>query len=250
MPALFWAVGASSIVSLISLVGVFTLLINEKFLNKALILLIGFSAGALIGGAFFHLLPEATELSNSIATYIWLITGFILFFGLERYLLWHHCHDGACEVHPFGYLNLVGDGVHNLIDGLAIGSSFAIDIHFGIITTIVIILHEIPQEIGDFGVLIYGGFSKPKALFYNFLSGVFAMLGSIIGFHFSSALGKFSMAILAFTAGGFIYIASCDLIPEIHKEPNVKKSTFSIAFFILGVLFMLAVKLMHHRAII
>lgn len=246
MPPFLWAVGASLAVSLISLVGAATLLINEKFLNRMLILFIGFSAGALIGGAFFHLLTEAVELAKGMATYGWLIVGFVLFFVLERYLLWHHCHEGECEVHPFGYLNLVGDGIHNFIDGLAIGASFALNVRFGIVTTVIVILHEIPQEIGDFGVLIYGGFSKPKALFYNFISGIFAVLGSIIGFHFSNLMGRFLPVILAFTAGGFIYIASCDLIPEIHRQSDLKKSTLSMAFFILGVLFMFAVNLARH----
>lgn len=247
MSALLWAIGASFTVSLISLVGIFTLLVKEELLNRALIPLIGFSAGGLIGGAFLHLLPEAVELSNSPATYGYLIAGFILFFMLERYLLWHHCHEGKCEVHPFGYLNLIGDGIHNFIDGLAIGASFVVDIRFGIVTTIVVILHEIPQEIGDFGVLVYGGFDKYKALLCNFLSALFAIVGSVIGFYFTSLLGKFSAMILPFTAGGFIYIASCDLIPEIHKQSSLKKATLSMAFFLLGVFFMFLMKIAHHR---
>lgn len=233
-------------VSLISLIGIFSLLVNEKILHRILILLIGFSAGGLIGGAFLHLLPEAIEISNSLAVYVYLIIGFILFFVLERYLLWRHCHEGKCDVHPFGYLNLVGDGVHNFIDGLVIGTSFAVDIRFGLITTTVIILHEIPQEIGDFGVLVYGGFNKYRALFYNFLSAISAVLGSVLGYYFSNILGKFSSVILPFTAGGFIYIACCDLIPEIHKETSLKKATLSMAFFILGILFMLGMKFVHH----
>lgn len=246
MSTLAWAVGASILVSLVSLIGIFSLLFKEKILDQILILLIGFSAGGLIGGAFLHLLPEAIEVSNNITTYTFLIIGFILFFILERYLLWHHCHEGKCDVHPFGYLNLIGDGVHNFIDGLVIGSSFVVDIRFGIVTTIVVILHEIPQEIGDFGVLIYSGFNNYRALFYNFLSGVSAIFGSLIGFYFTSLLGKFSSMILAFTAGGFIYIASCDLIPEIHRQSSTKKAALSMAFFILGILFMFIMRLLHH----
>ncbi|MBI5143568.1 MAG: ZIP family metal transporter [Candidatus Omnitrophica bacterium] len=247
MPALAWALGASLLVSLISLIGVFTLLVKEKFLNRILILLIGFSAGGLIGGAFLHLLPEAVEISNAITTYIFLIVGFIVFFILERYLLWHHCHEGKCDVHPFGYLNLVGDGVHNFIDGLVIGASFAVDIRLGVVTAIVVILHEIPQEIGDFGVLVYGGFDKYKALLYNFLSGITAVLGSLLGFYFTGLLGKFSTMILPFTAGGFIYIACCDLIPEIHKHPSAKKATYSMVFFLFGIIFMLIMKVFWHH---
>lgn len=242
---IFWALGASIAVSLISLVGIFTLLLKEDLLRKVLILLVAFSAGALIGAAFLHLLPEALEISNSLTTYLYLLLSFVLFFILERYLLWRHCHEEACTVHPFSYLNLIGDGIHNLFDGLTIGASFVVDIRFGIITTVVIILHEIPQEIGDFGVLVYGGLTKRTALFYNFLSAVTAIFGALIGYYFSAHFKSFSQAILPFAAGGFIYIAGCDLIPEIHKEMDLKKSTFSMAFFILGIIFMFLAKLIH-----
>jgi zinc and cadmium transporter len=240
-----WAIGASIVVSLISLIGIFALLLNEKVLDKILILLVGISAGALIGGAFLHLLPEALEKSNSTSTYLYLIVGFILFFVMERYLLWRHCHEGKCEVHPVSYLNLMGDGVHNLIDGIIIGASFAVNVKFGIVTTIAIILHEIPQEIGDFGVLVYGGMNKYKALFYNFLSALTAVIGSIIGYAFAEQAGSFTKFILPFAAGGFIYIAACDLIPEIHKQVDIKKATLSMLFFVAGIILMLLVKILH-----
>lgn len=243
---LLWVIGASVIVSLISLIGIFTLLLNEKVLNKALITLVALSAGGLIGGAFLHLLPEALEKSNTINTYLYLLFGFILFFVLERYLRWHHCHEERCAVHPFTYLNLFGDGVHNLFDGLLIGASFVTNIQLGIVTTIVIILHEIPQEIGDFGVLVYGGMHKHKALFYNFLSAITAILGSLIGYYFSGHLEAFSRFILPFAAGGFIYIASCDLIPEIHKQADLKRATLSMLFFILGIIIMSAARFIAH----
>ena len=240
-----WAISASIVVSLISLIGIFALLLNEKVLNKVLILLVGISAGALIGGAFLHLLPEALEKSNSTFTYLYLIVGFILFFIMERYLLWRHCHEGKCEVHPVSYLNLIGDGVHNLIDGIIIGTSFAVSVKFGIVTTIAIILHEIPQEIGDFGVLVYGGMNKYKALFYNFLSALTAVIGSIIGYVFAEQASSFTKFILPCAAGGFIYIAACDLIPEIHKEVDIKKATLSMLFFVIGIILMLLVKILH-----
>lgn len=240
-----WAVSASVVVSLISFIGIFALLLNEKILDKILILLIGISAGALIGGAFFHLLPEALEKSNNIFTYLCLIVGFILFFIMERYLLWRHCHEGKCAVHPVSYLNLIGDGVHNLIDGIIIGASFVVSTKFGIVTTLAIVLHEIPQEIGDFGVLVYGGMNKYKALFYNFLSALTAVIGSIIGYTFAEQAVSFTKFILPFAAGGFIYIAACDLIPEIHKEINIKKATLSMLFFVVGIVLMLLAKMLH-----
>jgi len=220
-------------------------MLKEKVLDKILIFLIGISGGTLIGGAFFHLLPEALEKSNTIYTYTYLILGFIAFFIMERFLLWRHCHEGKCEVHPVSYLNLIGDGIHNFIDGLIIGTSFYVDIRFGIITTLIIIMHEIPQEIGDFGVLVYGGMNKYKALAYNFLSALTAIIGAALGCFFSGSLEFFTPLIVPFAAGGFIYIAACDLVPEIHKQADIRKATFSMICFIAGIFFMLLVKMLH-----
>ncbi len=244
---LIWALGASIVVSLISFVGVISLLLKENLLNKILLLLISFSAGALIGGAFLHLIPEAVEKSgHSSEVYLFVIVGFILFFVLEKYLHWRHCHKGKCEIHMFTYINLVGDGIHNFIDGLIIGSSFVININFGLTTTFAIIMHEIPQEIGDFGILVYGGFNKNKALWYNFLSALTAVLGTLFGYALASASANFLTFLMPVAAGGFIYIAACDLIPELHKQEDIKKATFSMLIFILGVGFMYGARWVYH----
>jgi zinc and cadmium transporter len=240
-----WSLAASIIVSLISLIGIFSLLLKEDFLEEILFLLIGFSAGGLIGGAFLHLLPEALEESPANIVFIYLILGFIFFFILERYLHWRHCHkEGRCDIHAFTYLNLIGDGIHNFSDGLVIGSSFMFNINFGIITTLVIIFHEIPQEIGDFGVLVYGGFSKARALFYNFISATTCILGTAVGYRISASIASFSAYLLPFVAGGFIYIAACDLIPELHKEPDLRRSTSSLVAFLCGIVFVYLAKLL------
>ncbi|MDD2689565.1 MAG: ZIP family metal transporter [Candidatus Omnitrophica bacterium] len=230
------------LVSLISLVGIFTLLIKDKLLGKILFILIGFSAGALIGSAFLHILPEAIKKSNSIAVFYYLILGLVLFFLLERYFYWRHCHEGVCDIHAFSYLNLIGDGFHNFIDGMVIAASFTLSIKLGLVTTLAIILHEIPQEIGDFGVLIYGGFSKQKALFYNFISALMAMIGAIAGFFLSDFALGFSNFILPLTAGGFVYIAASDLIPEIHREKNLRRSTAAFIAFLFGIILMALAK--------
>ncbi len=243
---LVWALGASIVVSLISFVGIVSLLLKEKLLEKILLLLISFSAGALIGGAFLHLIPEAVEKNGHSEVYLFVIIGFILFFILEKYLHWRHCHKEKCEIHTFTYLNLVGDGVHNFIDGLIIGSAFMVDINFGVATSFAIIMHEIPQEIGDFGVLIYGGLKKNKALFYNFLSAVTAILGTVVGFALANTSSLFLKLLMPVAAGGFIYIASCDLIPELHKQRDIKKATLSMVVFILGVVFMYFAAAVHH----
>lgn len=225
-------------VSVISLIGVFTLAIKERLLKRILFCLIGFSAGALLGGAFLHILPEALEKSPSLNVFYLLILGIVFFFLLERYFYWRHCHEGACEVHAFSYLNLIGDGLHNFIDGMVIAASFLASYKLGLVTTLAIILHEIPQELGDFGVLVFGGFSKRKALFCNFISGLTAMLGAVIAYFVSGFVLGFSRFLLPLTAGGFIYIATSDLIPQIHKESDLKRSTLAFLAFLLGIILM------------
>jgi zinc and cadmium transporter len=226
------------IVSAISLIGVIALAIREKLLERILFCLIGFSAGALLGGAFLHILPEALENTPSLTVFYILILGIVLFFLLERYFYWRHCHEGECKVHAFTYLNLVGDGLHNFIDGMVIAASFLISYKLGFVTTLAIILHEIPQELGDFGVLVFGGFSKRKALFCNFISGLTSILGAVIAYFISGYFLGFSRFLLPLTAGGFIYIATSDLIPQIHKESNLKRSTLAFLAFLLGIILM------------
>jgi zinc and cadmium transporter len=230
------------IVSLISLVGIFTLAIKDKLLEKILFSLIGFSAGALIGGAFLHLLPEALEKTKSTLVFYYLIFGLVLFFLMERYFYWRHCHDEKCNIHAFTYLNLIGEGLHNFIDGIAIAVSFLVSFRLGIVTTLAIILHEIPKELGNFAVLIYGGFTKQRALLYNFISALMAMLGAVVGYFIADFAGGFSIFILPLTAGGFIYIAASDLIPEIHKQTDQRRSTAAFIAFLVGIIFMALAK--------
>lgn len=233
---------ATFIVSLISFVGVVTLALNDKILNKILLILIGLSAGALMGGAFLHLLPEAVEKSTGLNVYLFVLVGFILFFLIEKVLHWRHCHKGECDVHTFHYMNLVGDSIHNFIDGLIMAASFVVSIPLGITTTIAIATHEIPQEIGDFGVLLYGGFSKKRAIMLNFVVALTAVLGGIVGYFVSRFVENIVVFILPFAAGGFIYIAATDLVPEIRKELDMKKYMATLFVFICGILIMWVTK--------
>jgi zinc and cadmium transporter len=242
-----WIIMSTVIVCVLSLVGIFALILKTKNLNKILLGMVGFSAGALMGGAFLHLLPEALAETKAITVGIFLLIGFSTFFIIERVLHWHHCHKGTCEVHTLSYMNLIGDAVHNFIDGVIIAISYIADVRLGIVTTVAIIAHEVPQEIGDFGVLIYGGFSKTKAIIYNFISALTAVVGALIGYFLSENVTGIIPAILPFAAGGFIYIAASDLIPELHKEPNIKKSMMSFGFFIIGIILMFAVKVIFER---
>ena len=239
---LFWVVGSACLVSMLSLIGIITLTVRDEILNRILLGLVGFSAGALMGGAFLHLLPEALERGGSAVVFSNVIIGFVLFLLLERLLYWRHCHDGQCDVHVFTYLNLIGDGIHNLVDGLTIAASFVASVQLGIVATLAVISHEIPQELGDFGVLVYGGFSKTKALFYNLLSALTAILGAFIGYLVSSYAENFVVLLIPLAAGGFIYISGSDLIPELHKELEVRKSMLSFASFLAGIMFMWVLK--------
>jgi len=235
---LVWILISTFIVSLISLIGILTLAIKDRLLHNILFCLVGFSAGALLGGAFLHILPEALAKTKGEGVFYYLILGIVLFFLMERYFYWRHCHEGVCDVHVFTYLNLIGDGFHNFIDGMVIAASFLVSLKLGVVTTLAIVLHEIPQELGDFGVLVYGGFSKRKALFYNFISALMAMVGATISYFISDFAQGFSNFILPLTAGGFIYISTSDLIPQIHKESNLKRSTLAFIAFLFGIVLM------------
>jgi len=236
-PILLLIIIVTIINGLLAFVGAFLFHVSKK----NLILLVSFTTGALLGGAFFHFIPEALqELSLTKTTAITLI-GFILFLFLEKTLYWHHCHHGECDEHPFTYLLLYGDAIHNFIDGLIIASSFIISIPFGIITSLLVIAHELPQEIGDIGVLIYGGLTKRKALIYNFLSQLTSVLGGILGYFYFS-LKEHSAFLLPIAAGGFIYIAISDLIPEIFKEKSLLRLIINLLFIILGLGLLISAK--------
>ena len=248
MHILAWIILSTFLISLIAFIGALTLLLKEKLLNKILLALVALSAGALIGGAFLHLLPEAilkVSKEKIFSLFLFLLLGFCLFFILEQFFLWHHTHfkDKKCKK-PVSYLILLSDSIHNFTDGLVIAASFIISIPIGIVTSLAIALHEIPQEIGDFGVLVYGGFGKVKALSLNFLTALTAILGGVIGYLLSGYVGSTILYLLPFAAGNFIYIAASDLIPEIKHKKSLKKSLAYFIIFLLGVLLMLLIKLL------
>ena len=229
------------IVSLISLIGVLTLSVSLEKLKKILIFLVSFSAGALLGDAFLHILPEISEEAGfNIDTAILMFIGLMVFFILEKYIHWTHCHEPLSDEHPhhLATMNLVGDGLHNFLDGLIIAASYLVSVPLGIATTLAIILHEIPQEIGDFGVLIHSGFSKVKALWYNMLSAWVAVLGTVLGLVLKDFSGNLSAKVLPIAAAGFIYIATADLIPELHKETKMSRSLLQIFSLAAGFLVM------------
>ena len=236
---------ASLAISLGVWVAVLFLYFKKETLHKITLFLVSLSAGALMGGAFLHLLPEAAQEIETSKLYLIVLAAFIFFFFMEKLLFWRHCHKENCPIHTFGYMNLVGDSLHNFIDGLVIAGAFLVDIKLGIATTIAIAIHEIPQEIGDFGVLIHAGFNKKRALVVNYLVALTVVLGGVVGYFISFSLNNIIPYLLPFAAGGFIYIAASDLMPEIRKETNLKRSINSFAIFILGIALMLIVKLIN-----
>jgi len=236
------------IVSLISLIGVLTFSLKEENLKKMLLYLVSFSAGGLFGDAFIHLIPEAAgENVFGLQASLYILIGIIASFIVEKFLQWRHCHIPTSEEHPhtFAYMNLFGDAVHNFIDGLIIGGSYFVGLPLGLATTLAVVFHEIPQEIGDFGVLIYGGFNKSKALFFNFSTAITAIFGAIVAVSLGFLIQDFILFLIPFAAGNFIYIAGSDLIPELRKEePGLLKSTFQLTAFVLGVLVLFSLVLL------
>jgi len=245
MVTLFWILVSTVLVSLVSFVGVLLLFLKEELLDRILLILVAFSAGALLGAAFLHLLPEAIseiglQEEDVLRISGFVLLGFCLFFILEQFISWHHHHAVRHPaIKPFSYLILFSDGIHNFFDGLAIAASFATGLSTGMITTLAVVLHEIPQEIGDFGILIYGGFKKSSALFFNFVSALTAVLGGVIGFLLAGQIGDSIVFLLPFAAGNFIYISASDLIPEIKGGKPDRKSLVCFAVFVLGIVLML-----------
>jgi len=225
-------------VSLVSLIGIFTISMNLDKLKKALLFLVSFAAGAMLGDAFIHLLPESMEESHLFTTVsIFVLAGIAMFFILEKIIFWRHCHIPTSEdhPHPVGIINLVGDGFHNFLDGVIIAGSFLASPALGFATTIAVFLHEIPQEIGDFSILIHAGFTRQKALKFNFLSALSAILGAVATILVGAKLESITAFLIPFTIGGFIYIATADLIPQIHREENTKHSFLQLIFFLFGI---------------
>lgn len=231
-----------ALISLISLLGVLFLALQAKTLDRFLLVIVAFASGSLLGGAFLHLLPESLESTAPVQVFTYVLSGIVVFFVTEKFLHWRHCHDVECEVHSFAYMNLVGDAIHNFIDGMIIASSYLVGMHVGIVTTIALIFHEIPQEIGDFGVLLHGGFSKRKAILLNVLTAMTALVGAFVGYYAGSYVEGFTSFLLPFAAGGFIYVANTDLFPELHKKNGLNHSIVQLIALFMGILLMWSLK--------
>lgn len=229
---------ANVVVSLIGVVGAYSLIHFFVKSHAKIMVLVSFAAGSMLAVSFFDLLPTAIAGHGSIMLMMeYLVGGFVIFLLLEKGFFYYHCHEENCERHSSVKLVMVGDSAHNFLDGVAIAASFLVSPALGLATTLAIIIHEVPQEVGDMGVLVHAGYSNSKALFFNLLSGAFAVLGGVAGFYYLNRFESFIPYILALTAGGFIYIAAADLLPEIHAESDTRiKISIHSLVFIFGIL--------------
>lgn len=236
-------------ISAASLIGIL-FLIQKKIIDKILFYLVSFAVGALLAGAFLHILPEALEdgADPHVLSIIVLI-GIMLFYLIEKFLHWHHCHHTphkTCKrIIAVAYLNIIGDGIHNVLDGAIIATTYLVNTQLGITTTIVVLAHEIPQEIGDFGILIYGGFSKAQALMWNFISALSAFIGGIAVYFLASQFEGVTLYLMGLSAGSFIYIAGVDLIPHLHEEKETRKSIIQFVCILAGILVITLMKCSH-----
>ena len=249
--ARLWGITLASValLSLLSFVGLFAVSRRKQALDKVIPHLVALAAGSLLGSAMLHLLPQAIEALGAGLPLFLLLTGsFLVFFALEKFL-WAHQHgEEEYEEEPHGpqpvvAMNLIGDGLHNFVDGIMVAASFQVDIGVGAAAALAVAIHEIPQEIGDLAVLIHGGLTVRRALFLNFLSATMAILGAIVSLTIGLRSETFVAYILPVAAANFLYIAAADLIPELHRERGGKKAVIQVALVVLGVLLMLAVRL-------
>lgn len=231
-----YTLGSVIVVSLMSLVGIFALGVRPEPLERILLYLVSFSAGALLGDVFIHILPEIMGGEGAMRSGVYVLAGIILFFVLERMLMWHHSHGSHNEeVHSVVYLTILGDALHNFLDGIAIAAAFLISIPVGIATAVAVIFHEIPQEIGQFAILVHGGWSRRKALLYNFFSALTAVAGALLVLLFAHSIDGAPAVLLGLGAASFIYIAMSDLIPELQKEHRLERSVLQLLWMIVGV---------------
>jgi zinc and cadmium transporter len=230
---LAWITIGGVAMSVLALSGSLTLLLPERSFERVVPPLVALAAGTLIGGALLHMLPEAVAaMGNELEVYLWLVGGFLSFFVLEQFLHWHHCHRATHEHGPLGWLILVADGVHNFVGGLAVAGAFLVDIRVGLVTWIAAAAHEIPQELGDFGILIHAGWSRTRALLFNFASALTFLVGGWVAYVLA---GRFEVTwLLPFAAGNFLYIAAADLIPELTGYPEAARKALLSGMFVLG----------------
>jgi zinc and cadmium transporter len=250
VPVWIAAIVSTLLVSLISVLVAVPFFWRKKVPRRTLLFLLSISVGVLLATVFLEFLPEAYEHASSTSIALTILAGFLLMFIVEKIVHWHH--STSCEEKDSGHshaysvapVNLIGDALHNFLDGLVIAGAYMVNVHVGIVATLAVAFHEIPQEIADFGVLLYSGLSKMKALLFNLLSAFAAVIGCVIGLLLAERSAAFALLIIPFSAGNFIYIAAANLIPQLHRETKWKSIILHVFAILLGVALMLAVEVM------
>jgi zinc and cadmium transporter len=243
--SLTWIVSGGVAMSAISLVGAVTFLLGEETQRRLIRPLVAFAAGSLLGGAIAHMIPEATARGGGMTPYVSVLAGFALFLAIEQFLHWHHCHRETADCRPpLGYLILVGDGLHNLLGGLAVGAAFVADVRVGLTIWLAAAAHEIPQELGDFGVLVHGGWTRGRALTFNLISSATFLAGGVAAW---AASARFDTAwLLGFAAGNFLYIGASDLVPEVNRQRELGAGVLHFLAFAAGAGLLVALKVVLH----
>ena len=234
---LLWIIISSLLGSVAAVAGASLLLIFPDEVRKTLVpCLISYATGTLLGAAFLGMIPHALENAQAQPILATVLAGIILFFMLEKLILWRHCHDTDCNMHSTaGPLILFGDAFHNFVDGVVIAAAFLISIPLGVATALAVIAHEVPQETGDFGILLDSGYSKQKALLYNTLSSITTLPGAVIAYFYLEKARGFVPYILALSAASFIYIATADLIPTLHRKSGLMVSLRQLVLLLAGI---------------
>jgi zinc and cadmium transporter len=214
------------------------MLTNDNQLQTISTYLTYLAGGTLLGAALLGMIPKATSMMDTSAAMMLVLVGILFFFVLEKFILWRSCRNKDCKRHMQAAVPmiLIGDAFHNAIDGMVIAAAFMSSTELGVFVTISVIFHEIPQELGDFGILLKSGLSRRKALFYNILSGSTAIIAGLLAYYFMASMKSLIPYALAFSAASFLYIALADLIPEMHKKTSFKDSLIQILLILSGVL--------------
>ncbi len=240
MPVIEWIVATSTLGGLASLLlaGTFALSMRASWLP----MLISYAVGALLGAAFLEILPEAFRLTQNPATLTaTILFGILLFFILEKLVLWRHCHAEDCEAHEShdhgrsGLMIMVGNTFHNFVDGILIAAAFMSDLHLGLVTAIAIIAHEIPQEVGDFMILLHSGYTKRQAILFNLASSGATLVGGILAYVMLQSMKGVIPSLLALAASSMIYVSVADLIPGLHKRTEIRATIQQVALIALGI---------------
>ncbi len=248
MHTLWWIVGLSLLgsVGVVACAGTL-LLFRQEVWRRLISSLVSFAVGTLLGGAFLGLLPEALEGSAAIPVFSTVLAGLVLFFILEKWVLWRHCHDPECPADRVaGKLILLGDAIHNFFDGIVIAASFLSAPALGVSSALAVVAHEVPQEVGDFAILLHSGYGKGRALLYNLLSSSTTLAGAVMAYFALSSIERVVPYVLAVSAASFLYIAMSDLVPGLHRAISLQKAAVQVAFIVAGILTMAAIRTLFH----